>query len=148
MNEARRSFYMGTSRTCWALALALTFVSYPASATRYAGRPKEISVAESDWIFTGFILRNQSFQSAFVGGVDVQYTIQVGRILRGTIPKTIVVRGNAAMPTGAGRTFVFFANRLVPPVSGIHGTLQYGGIRPLKELKAIEQLVAAKPPPK
>ena len=48
------------------------------------------------------------------------------------------------MPTGTGRVFIFFAEPLDPPIKGIHGRTDYKAIRPLTELKEIEQLVAKK----
>jgi hypothetical protein len=124
--------------------ILLSLLSGSASATRYAPHSNEQAVAESKWIFTGTVLKVQSFRSDFVGGVDVQITVQVGRTLFGTPPKTVVLRGSAEMPAGAGRVFVFFAEPLDPPIRSIHGRTYYGAIRPLTELKEIEQLIAKK----
>ena len=79
-----------------------------------------------------------------MGGVDVQLTVRVGRALLGTPPTTVILRGSAEMPTGTGRVFIFFAEPLDPPIKGIHGRTDYKAIRPLTELKEIEQLVAKK----
>jgi hypothetical protein len=133
---------------CLLVVACLAIWSNSAIATRYAPHSNEQAVAASKWIFTGTVLNARSFKSDFVGAVDVQLTVLVGRTLYGTPPKTVVLRGNAVVPPGAGRVFVFFAEPLDSPIKGVHGQTHHGAIRPLSELKEIEQLVAKKQLPK
>jgi hypothetical protein len=132
-------------KTCCSLALAITLLSLSASATTFISRSDEEVVASADWIFTGFILRSRSFPSNFIALGVSEYTIQVGLVLRGSIPKTIVVRGFSATPEGPGRTFIFLAQRSDRPVAEVDATLSHDSVRRLKELKEIKRLISTTP---
>ena len=122
-----------------------------APATRIAGFPtNEELVARSEWIFVARVQRYQVLPddpNDFFHEADIKYVVRVIRSLRGTQPAFVAMRGSAVPPstsTDGQRDFVFFANRPNPPVAGIHGLMTFGGMRNLKELKTIQQLINAK----
>jgi len=131
--------------------LLILFTFLIAGLTAHAGRgyvpPNDELLKDSAWVFTGRVQRYETSPGAFIGTMNVKCIVRVMRVLRGAPPAFVVMRGSVGVPTNDGHwDFVFFAKPQDPPIAGVQALNI--GIRPLSELREIEQLIGVKSPDK
>ncbi len=122
--------------------LAITLSMPFASATRYAPPTSEELIAGCDWIFTGILLATRMIHKE--GGVILVHTVHTGLVLRGEVPKKVVVTSYPDLWPGIenGKRYIFFVHREALPEGGTD-KVNFGRMQPIAQLKEIEKLVPA-----